>query len=115
MSINSAHYTLRLDMLDGKGSVQCIEALENYFLHALPPGGFLTALLSNDSVLNVVRRGDFENRKRVHFYVDWLVNYAPVAAWGSEEKVKNWLSKGPEYVEFSENIKKQMTWDILNS
>lgn len=112
---NSAYYVLRLDMLNGNGTVQCIEALENYFLHALPPGGFLTALLSNESVLTVVRRGDFENRKRVHFYVDWLVNYAPVAAWGSEEKVKAWLGRSPEFVEFSENIKKQITWEILKT
>ena len=115
MMNQDAPYLLKLDRLEGKGTVQSIESLENYLLHALPPGGFMTALLMNDSVLNVVRRGDFENKARVHYYVEWLLNHAPYECWGSEEKVNAWLSKGPAFVKFSEDMKKQLTWEILSN
>jgi hypothetical protein len=115
MIVPDAHYLLKLDRLDGQGTAQSIESLEHYLLHALQPGGFMTALLMNASVLTVVRKGDFENRKRVHYYIDWLLNHAPHECWGSEEKVNAWLAKGPAFVKYSEEIKKQLTWEILSN
>lgn len=106
---------LKLDELSGHGSEQSIESLALYLLHGIPPGGFMTALLKNSPIVEVVRRGDIENRKRTHYYIDWLLNYAPYECWGSEEKVNAWLEKGPAYVKYSERIKKQLTWEILKT
>ena len=85
------------------------EALKNYFLHALPPGGFLTSLLSNHDVVTVFRRADSWNKPIIGKYISWLDEYAPDDSWGSETAVRSWLDKGPAYQRFQ----KQLTLDIL--
>ena len=87
------------------------EALKNYFLYALPPGGFLTSLLSNHSWSVVVSRADHWNKPILGKYLEWLQEYAPPGSWGSEEAVQSWLDKGPAYRAFQ----KTLTWDALNA
>lgn len=86
------------------------EALKNYFLYALPPGGFLTRLLSNAPVIDVYRSADHWNKDLIGKYVTWLDEHAPEDAWGSEEAVTSWLAKGPSYQRFQASY----TWELLN-
>jgi hypothetical protein len=87
------------------------EALKNYFLYALPPGGFLTSLLSCDPWTDVIARADHWNKSRLHEYLMWLQEYAPAGSWGHRDIVANWLDKGPAYLTFQKSV----TWDILNA
>ena len=87
------------------------EALKNYFLYALPPGGFLTSLLSNHSWSVVVSRADRWNKPILGKYLEWLQEYAPPGSWGSEEAVQAWLAKGHDYQQFQKTI----MWETLNS
>lgn len=87
------------------------EALKNYFLYALPPGGFLTSLLSGDSWTDVIARADHWNKPLLGKYLEWLVEYAPAGSWGAPDVVANWLAKGASYQRFQ----KTLTWEALNA
>ena len=87
------------------------EALKNYFLYALPPGGFLTSLLSNHTWSLVISRADHWNKPVLGKYLEWLQEYAPVGSWGSEAAVHSWLDKGPAYQTFQKTV----TWGALNA
>lgn len=69
-------------------------ALERYIENGLPPGHFLTAVLTND-LFGAFNRADEENEKAVGDYVRWLYNHAPVQCWGSRDAVTNWLKVAP--------------------
>ena len=84
-------------------------ALKNYFLYALPPGGFLTSLLSGQTWVEVISHADHWNKPILHKYLDWLHEYAPRGSWGSLQRVESWLAKGPAYEEFQ----KTLTWETL--
>ena len=68
-------------------------ALIRYFDKRIPPGGFLTAVLSNDLV-EAINRADDENVHCLKAYVMWLYNRGPAKGygWGSPEAVADWLS-----------------------
>ena len=87
------------------------EALKNYFLYALPPGGFLTSLLSNHSWSMVISRADHWNKPILGKYLEWLQEYAPAGSWGSEAAVEAWLAKGYDFQQFQ----KTLVWEILSS
>ena len=85
------------------------EALKNYFIHALPPGGFLTSMLSDHPWSVVISRADHWNKPILGKYLQWLQEYAPEGSWGSEAAVKSWLDRGPAYQAFQ----KTLTWEVL--
>lgn len=87
------------------------EALKNYFLYALPPGGFLTSLLSCEPWNYVIARADHWNKELLGKYLEWLHEYAPPGSWGSESVVQDWLDKGPAYQEFQ----KTLVWEQLSA
>ena len=87
------------------------EALKNYFLYALPPGSFITSLLSCDPWTDVIARADHWNKPILGKYLQWLQEYAPAGSWGSRDIVEDWLRKGPAY----EKFQKSMTWEILQA
>ena len=87
------------------------EALKNYFLYALQPGGFLTSLLSCDPWPDVISRADHWNKPILGKYLNWLQEFAPAGSWGSPDIVADWLAKGPAYQAFQ----KTMTWEILQA
>lgn len=87
------------------------EALKNYFLYAYQPGGFLTGLLNNDSVVDVISRADNWNKQHIGDIIEWLFENAPNGSWGSRDRVQSWLDKGPAFVQFE----KSRVWDILNA
>lgn len=87
------------------------DALKYYFLHALPPGGFVTSLLCNDPWTEVIARADHWNKQALANYLPWLQEYAPQGSWGSEAAVRSWMAKGPAYQAFQQTL----TWEALNA
>jgi hypothetical protein len=70
-----------------------LESLEDYVLDGDVPGGFLTAVLSND-LDRAFRRADSNNRPAVSSLHSFLFNYAPADCWGSPEKFTQWCEEG---------------------
>ena len=87
------------------------DALKNYFLYALPPGGFLTSLLSDHPWTVVIARADHWNKPILGKYLTWLQEMAPEGSWGSEAAVRSWLDKGPAYQAFQ----KTLMWETLSA
>ena len=70
-----------------------MEALMRYVNDGIEPGGFLTAVLENDLV-GAISRADILNTvhlKDIVMQVYWEI---PSSAWGSAEKVKEWIERG---------------------
>jgi hypothetical protein len=65
------------------------EALENYLMHGLEPGGFLTAVLANDLHM-AVGRADHWNQDNLPRIVKEVTFKMPSIAWGSYAAVKDW-------------------------
>ena len=74
-----------------KMDVTCIWSLARYLLKKEEVGGFLTAVLEND-LAKAVSRADEYNILNIPAYVAFIYNHFPAVAWGSPEKVKNWLN-----------------------
>jgi len=70
-----------------------VGALVRYFNCHIPPGDFLTAVLSND-LAEAVNRADEVNRHALGDYIIWLYNYAPGRpnGWGSPQAVQDWIA-----------------------
>ena len=72
--------------------------IERYIFDRIPGGSFFTALVTNN-LMESVARADAIN---VHFlknYVDLMYNEFPSTAWGSPEKVSEWLRRGNDELE----------------
>lgn len=67
------------------------DAVTGYFLHRYQPGGFLTALLSND-LMAAIGKADDENCRAIHRWCQFLYNYAPSGSYGSPDAVRAWLT-----------------------
>lgn len=65
--------------------------LIHYILDGIPPGHFMTAVLSND-LKEACSRADEENQSKLWNIVYFLYNNAPIACWGSSTAVNAWLS-----------------------
>jgi len=65
-------------------------SLERYIKYGIPPGGFLTAVLSND-LFGAVGRADQENLVALHEIVEFIYRELPGGAWGSSQHVSDWL------------------------
>lgn len=70
-----------------------VGGLRRYIEHGIPPGHFLTAVLSND-LRGAFERGDDINRAAVENYVRFLYNYAPSNCWGSPDAFADWCKQG---------------------
>lgn len=69
------------------------EGLALYIACGVPPGDFLQAILENDFV-RAAGRADVHNQHALLTYARFLQNNAPMASWGSESKVANWIKAG---------------------
>lgn len=69
------------------------DGVKRYFDHGIPPGSFMTAVLSND-LREALGRADDINRERLFDIVSFLYTDAPAACWGSPEKVSAWIEIG---------------------
>lgn len=64
-------------------------AISRYIAKGIPPGSFLTAVLSND-LMGAFGKADDENREALYEWVRFIYNYAPTGCHGSPEKVRAW-------------------------
>ena len=67
------------------------DAIDNYIVHRIRPGSFLTALLSND-LMGAVGRADDVNRDGIVDWCAFLYNCIPSASYGSPAAVDSWLA-----------------------
>jgi hypothetical protein len=67
--------------------------LKLYIEQGVPPGHFLSAVLSND-LREAVGRADDENVRLLPEYIRFLYNNVPQRCWGSREKFDNWVKSG---------------------
>ena len=82
-----------------------VEGVQNYIDYGLPPGGFLTAVLENS--LSAAAHADHINihlLKEWHQFCYWEL---PHNAWGSREKVKDWISSGGQVGQQRERDRKE--------
>lgn len=70
-----------------------VDAVRRYVLRGIPPGSFLTALLSND-FMGAVGKADDENQRALIGWARFLYNYVPNGCHGSPEHVAAWIEKG---------------------
>lgn len=77
------------------------EGLTLYLEHHVHVGHFLTAVLSND-LREAVARGDDTSLAGLPAIVRYLVNCAPIGAWGSPATVADWLARRAEVEAVSE-------------
>ena len=73
------------------------QALVNYFVRRLPPGSFLTAVLSNN-LMDAAVCADIINAHHLTDIAKWVANRAPTGSWSSREHVASWL-RGNRYTE----------------
>jgi len=63
--------------------------LARYYLTGIMPGGFLTAVLSND-LRGAINNGDVEAVASLRNIIVFLNNNLPNICWGEPSKVANW-------------------------
>lgn len=67
-------------------------ALIRYIVNRFEPGGFLTAVLSND-LFGAVNRADRENLQALENICQFVYSDMPASSWGSPERVSAWLDR----------------------
>lgn len=72
-----------------------MSAIQRYIQQGIPPGNFLTAVITND-LAEAVGRADDENIGQLPAYVAYLYNEAPAECWGSSEKMQHWIAQNKE-------------------
>ncbi len=63
--------------------------MDRYVKNAIPPGGFLTAVLSND-LKEAFGRADDINLDHMKEIVVYCYNEIPSNCWGSREAMADW-------------------------
>lgn len=66
------------------------DSIDRYVNDRLPPGGFITAVLTND-LIGAVGKADSENLADLHEICTYIYNSIPSNAWGSKEKMNAWM------------------------
>ena len=72
--------------------ITTFEVLQDYVLHHRAPGGFLTAVLSND-LIDAVTRADSENILALPELVKYIYWHCPRKCWGNTNAVDEWLEE----------------------
>lgn len=78
-------------MADAKVPRHLREGLTRYFAHHVKAGDFLMAVLEND-LTRAVFRADDESLAGLLHLMRFLHNDTPFDAWGSRERVTQWLA-----------------------
>src|SRR5690606_5980082 len=63
-----------------------------YLDHGVPPGSFLTAVISND-LREAFACADDVNGRLVRNYVMFFYSYAPAGSWGSPDAMDDWIKR----------------------
>ena len=76
-----------------------------YIDYGREPGGFLTAVFSNN-LMNTIHKADGSiDMKIIHNIVRWLYNVPPDSAWGSKTAVNRWIKGRGLHGRWCENNK----------
>ena len=67
------------------------DAVRRYIESRIPPGHFLTAVITND-LSGAVQYGDEENLTNLVAWVRFFYNEVPGAAWGDHDKFMEWIN-----------------------
>jgi len=67
--------------------------VSRYILQGIKPGGFLTAILSND-LKEAAGRADSSNQRMLFEWASFIVNYIPAPSQGGPEQVNDWINRG---------------------
>lgn len=70
--------------------LETFEALKNYVMNHRDPGGFLTAVLSND-LMGAMLRGSPESLSALPIITGYIYNACPGSCWGSLDAVRSWV------------------------
>ena len=76
-----------------RAPLHAIKSIKLYVEQGVEPGGFLYAVLSNDFV-GAFSKADEYNIQCLMDYATWLYCDAPMACWGSKDKVRKWIDMG---------------------
>ena len=68
------------------------QAVEYYIERGIQPGGFLSAVLSNDFI-EAVGRADEENSNNLREWGVFLYNHLPAGSYGSQDNFNNWIRR----------------------
>lgn len=66
---------------------------ERYIDHGILPGGFGTALLTNN-LKAAVAAADWINIDLIPKHILWLWDHMPAQAWGTPDAVNAWVKQG---------------------
>ena len=66
--------------------------IDRYAKDGVQPGGFLTAVLSND-LFDALNRADMHNRESIFSICEYIYNKIPMECWGTRAKVDAWVIK----------------------
>jgi hypothetical protein len=92
MSINDMHTKLIRFTFQGKYIPMSMHGgIMRYLEKHIPPGDFLSAIISND-LKRACQAADDTNLWLIPVYTAFFYNYAPSDCWGSKEKLDRWLS-----------------------
>ena len=69
------------------------DAMQRYIENGIEPGGFLSAVLSND-LMGSLRKGDEINQASLLAYARFLYNDAPSGCYGSHAAFVGWCESG---------------------
>lgn len=81
---------------------EILDIINRYVEDDVPPGGFLTAVLSND-LAEAFAWADSDCKSALPDIVRYLNNEIPAVCWGSKDKVEAWLNR--KYVDSATEIK----------
>ena len=70
----------------------CRMAMFNYLVHGWMPGGFLTAVLTND-LYRAAAQADCENIKRLAYVALWVQHALPSCCYGNAKIMKAWYER----------------------
>lgn len=70
------------------------QSVYDYVMHGVPVGGFLTSVISDQSISFVWAKADQTNRDQMNGWMIFLYNYFPSQARGSEAAMNAWIEQG---------------------
>tara|TARA_R100001086_G_scaffold223929_1_gene141764 strand:- start:114 stop:452 length:339 start_codon:yes stop_codon:yes gene_type:complete len=75
--------------------IHILDSINRYVEHGIEPGGFVTAVLSNNLVATF-RAADAKSLRGLSDILQYIYLEIPSACWGSEAKVKAWTKNKRE-------------------
>jgi hypothetical protein len=87
--------------------------IENYLLYGYEPGGFVTAMLTQD-LYRACMIADQVNSEYFTEIGKWIYSAMPAASFGSVENMRDWIAdKNGMRTKYREDLEKTTAWKIL--